>query len=107
MKRKPSNIAAPEAYGERVDELVLELGPRNKLAPGMDPKWVIKSKCSPATDVCSIRCAVTDSTVTVDANHELAGKDLTFKIKILTYKQIGSNCQDLAAMLYVSERSFI
>ncbi len=30
--------------------------------------------------------AVTDTTVTLDANHELAGKDLTFYIKVLDIK---------------------
>jgi peptidylprolyl isomerase len=80
---KTVNIPAPEAYGEHVDELVLELG-RNKLAPGMDPKVgdKVQMQSNGQTFVVTV-VAVTDSIVTVDANHELAGKDLTFKIKIL------------------------
>jgi peptidylprolyl isomerase len=30
---------------------------------------------------------VTDSSITVDANHELAGKDLTFKIRLVEIKK--------------------
>jgi peptidylprolyl isomerase len=81
---KTFNIPAAEAYGEPVDELILELN-RDKLAPGMNPEVgeKVQMQSNGQTFVVTV-VAVSDTTVTVDANHELAGKDLTFKVKILT-----------------------
>jgi peptidylprolyl isomerase len=83
---KTVDIPAAEAYGERVDELILELG-RDKF-PGMNPRVgdkVPMQSSSGQTFVVTV-VAVSDDLITVDANHELAGKDLTFKIKILSIK---------------------
>ncbi len=84
---KTVDIPAAEAYGPHVDELVLDVG-RDKFAPGMNPKVgdkVQMQSASGQTFTVTV-VAVSSNVITVDANHELAGKDLTFRIKILGTK---------------------
>jgi peptidylprolyl isomerase len=82
-EEKKVTIPAAEAYGERQDNLVLELG-RDKLASSMNPKvGDVLTLTSNGQRFNVVVTKVTATTITVDANHELAGKDLIFKIKIL------------------------
>jgi len=74
-------ISAGEAYGPRREELVAVV-PRNQVPGDFNPELgaeVIvhqrQGRGLPATV-----SAVTDSTITFDANHPLAGKDLIFDI---------------------------
>jgi peptidylprolyl isomerase len=81
---KTITIPADEAYGQRSDDLILEF-PREQLAGDIDPKVgdVLQLTQSNGTSILVPVIAVTDTTITVDANHELAGKDLTFKIELV------------------------
>jgi peptidylprolyl isomerase len=78
------NIAATDAYGEYRPEGVLdvqrsEIGAEMELEVGM--RLQATQEGGRRVDMQVI--AITDDTVTLDANHPLAGKDLTFDIQVV------------------------
>lgn len=81
---KTVSIPADEAYGQRNENLVMELD-RSRLAYGVNPVAGDKLKLTLADGRTTLVlvAAVSESTVTIDANHELAGKDLTFKLELI------------------------
>lgn len=76
-------IEPEEAYGAYNDKMVVEV-PRNQFEEGAPLEVGMKFQASTADgQVCLVRVVkISDDTVTVDANHELAGKQLTFDIDI-------------------------
>jgi FKBP-type peptidyl-prolyl cis-trans isomerase 2 len=85
---KTVTIPAAEAYGTVRPELVMEF-PKSSLPQGMNPKvgeQLQMRNSSGGTAIVTVT-RVTDSSITVDANHELAGKDLTFKIRLVEIKK--------------------
>ena len=83
-ERKTFTIPAEEAYGPYRDDLVMELE-RDQLPAGQEPavgqQLVLTfqdGRNRPATVT-----EVTEATVTLNANHSLAGKDLTFEIRLV------------------------
>lgn len=83
-EKKTIHIPAGEAYGEYRDEMVLEME-RNKLPEGMEPEVGMKLQMNgPDGQIIPVEItAVTDESVTLDANHPLAGKDLTFELELV------------------------
>ena len=83
-EKKTVVIPQAEAYGPRHDKAVVELERKN-LPPGYEPKvgQRIELEQEDNTKVLVTVSAVTDSSITVDANHPLAGKDLTFEIEVV------------------------
>ncbi|WP_462251377.1 FKBP-type peptidyl-prolyl cis-trans isomerase [Ekhidna sp.] len=83
-EKKTVTIPSAEAYGERREELIQEV-PKDQLPEDMNPevgqKLVATNDLGHQTYV-SVT-AVTDQVITVDANHELAGKDLVFDIELV------------------------
>ncbi len=78
------NIPADEAYGPRIDEMVLQID-KDKLPPDFNPELGQKFQL-PQENGQNVIVTVTDITETqieLDANHTLAGKDLTFDIKLV------------------------
>jgi len=77
-------ILAADAYGEHKDDLVFTVE-RSQLAPGVEPKVgdQLQSMDTSGQTMVVIVIAITDTTITIDANSPLAGKDLTFKIDLL------------------------
>jgi peptidylprolyl isomerase len=81
---KTVTVVAAEAYGPHRDELIHEIG-RDKLAPGM--KVDVGDRLE-GTDAAGKRLQLTvieidDRSVKLDANHPLAGEDLTFELKLV------------------------
>lgn len=77
-------IPAENAYGPRHEEMVLVVD-RQNLPEGVDPQ-VGQQYQIPQSDGQSIVVTVTDasdSSVTLDGNHPLAGRALTFEIELL------------------------
>jgi peptidylprolyl isomerase len=72
-------IPADQAYGQRSDELIVEIG-RDKLPPDIDPEVGMQLQTSQG--VLTI-IEVTETTLKIDANHPLAGQDLTFVIELV------------------------
>ena len=83
-EKKTVTIPAAEAYGPRYDELVAEI-PRENLPSDMTPevgqRLLLRQPDGETLMVTIIN--VSDTTVTVDGNHSLAGKDLTFEIELV------------------------
>jgi peptidylprolyl isomerase len=77
---KKVTIPADEAYGQRNESLVQVVN-KSQLAAGMDPKVGDQLQSSSGTVVTVT--ATTDTTITVDANPPMAGKDLTFEITLV------------------------
>ncbi|MEE8337939.1 MAG: FKBP-type peptidyl-prolyl cis-trans isomerase [Dehalococcoidia bacterium] len=73
------HIEAAEAYGERRDDLIIEFPIDQAPADVAVGDRLQLSNGAPATVV-----AVTETTVTIDANHELAGETLTFTIELVS-----------------------
>ena len=81
---KTVTIPAEDAYGLHDDELILTFS-KDELPEGMDPKVgdQIPLSGSGGRIINAPVVEVTDTTIIVDANHRLAGKDLTFEIKLV------------------------
>ncbi len=78
------NIPAEEAYGPRREELVVEM-PRDELPPDLDLEVGMQVQGGDPGGPPTIFTVVdlTDTTVTLDANHRLAGEDLVFDIEVV------------------------
>lgn len=79
-----TTIPAAQAYGERRGNLVFRV-PRTQLPSGMNPQVGQQLHMQqPNGRPVTVRVASTDKdSITLDANHELAGKDLTFEIRLV------------------------
>ena len=80
---KRVTIPAEEAYGPRRDELTLEL-PRAELPPDLELEegTQLRMEQGEQSIVVTVR-ALDDETVTLDANHPLAGEALTFDLRLV------------------------
>jgi peptidylprolyl isomerase len=81
---KTARISVEEAYGSRREELAIEVD-RARFPEGLKPELNQRLKVSHADGTESIVTVskVSESTVTIDANHPLAGRDLTFDIQLM------------------------
>jgi len=80
---KRVTIPAAEAYGPRRDELTLQL-PRSELPPDLELEegTQLQMEQGDQSVVVTVR-QLDDSTVTLDANHPLAGEALTFSLRLV------------------------
>lgn len=77
-------IPASDAYGDRKDDLVIVVE-REQLPPDMDP--VIGQQLQLKQDGRGFVVTVKDvgpESITLDANHPLAGEDLEFKVQLVS-----------------------
>ena len=81
------NIPSAEAYGEYNQELIYTV-PKTQLPDSMDPEvgQTLGMQHPEGHNIPVIVTDVTDENITIDANHQLAGKDLVFDIELV---QIG------------------
>ncbi|MHB9134491.1 MAG: FKBP-type peptidyl-prolyl cis-trans isomerase [Armatimonadota bacterium] len=81
---KTINIPADQAYGPEREELTTTV-PRDQFPPDIEPEVGMQLQLRlPNGQPIPVRvCAVTDNEVSLDANHPLAGKDLTFKLDLV------------------------
>ena len=83
-EKKTVTIPSGEAYGDRNDQLIQEV-PKNDLPADMKPEvgqtLVATNQDGQQTHV--LVTGVEDATITIDANHPLAGKDLVFEIELV------------------------
>ena len=84
---KSVRIEPAEAYGERHEQLVQEVD-RSVLPDDLDPRTgMALQSSSPDGQITQFMVtAVTDETITVDANHPLAGHALSFDIELVDIK---------------------
>lgn len=84
-EKKTVTIPSDEAYGPHLDDMVVEV-PREKLPSNIEPKvgQMLEATRPDGEKIGFIITNVSDNnTVTLDANHPLAGKDLTFDIELV------------------------
>jgi peptidylprolyl isomerase len=83
-EKKTVNIPAADAYGPYRPELTIDV-PLAQLPSGMTPQvgQQMQSRTENGTVIVVIITKVNETSVTVDANHPLAGKDLIFDIELL------------------------
>jgi len=82
--KKTVEIPAAEAYGQHEKNAVVEVE-RKVLPPNLDVQVGQRLELTQEDDstVLVTVTAATDNTITLDANHPLAGKDLTFDIELM------------------------
>ena len=83
-KSKTAEVSADQAYGPHREEMVVEID-RQEFPPHFQPE-VGQQLQIPQSEGRVTRLIVTDVSeqkVTLDANHPLAGRDLTFDIHLL------------------------
>ena len=83
-EKKTTTIAAEHAYGERMDDLLFSVG-RDQVPEGMEVKVGDQLSVGlPNGESVPMQVAGVDETsLTLDANHPLAGKDLTFDLELV------------------------
>jgi FKBP-type peptidyl-prolyl cis-trans isomerase 2 len=88
---KTARIPMEQAYGPHRDDMVVTMD-RSKLPAGVNPKIGQRLEITQVDDQTSLVTVteVTESTLTLDANHPLAGKELTFDIELVGIVE-GSN----------------
>ena len=81
---KTINVPADKAYGSRRDQMVIQVD-RNEFPPDLDPQVGDQLQLmQPNGQSIIVEVAdVSDSVVTLDANHPLAGKDLVFDVQLV------------------------
>ncbi len=81
---KTVRIPADEAYGQRREDLILEVE-RSQLPEGLKPEvgLQLQSRQPDGRIIVLTITDITESHVTLDANHPLAGEDLTFEIQLI------------------------
>lgn len=82
---RTATLSPQEAYGERSEEMVFEVG-RTQLPDDVVPEVGdrLEAKDPEGNTFRVSVAAVQDDTVTLDANHPLAGRDLTFEIQLVS-----------------------
>ena len=82
---KTVHIPCADAYGEHHDDGVMQV-PRGEFPPDMplEVGTSVQGQQQSGQVVNFTIMAVTDASVTLDANHPLAGKDLTFDLTLVS-----------------------
>jgi FKBP-type peptidyl-prolyl cis-trans isomerase 2 len=83
-EKKTAHMTAGDAYGERRDELVFKVG-RDQIPPDNDVEVgdMLQVGFPDGTSANVQVAEVDDESVTLDANHPLAGKALTFELELV------------------------
>ncbi len=81
---KTVTIPTAEAYGPYREDLVFEMD-RSKMPPDTTPEvgMQLQMTLKDGSIVPVTIKAITDTKLTLDANHPMAGKDLTFKLELV------------------------
>ena len=83
-EEKEFTLKVDEAYGPVKEEMVQEI-PRDKLPAEPEPKegMMLMMQAPTGQQIPAKITKVEDDKVTIDINHPLAGKDLTFSVKVV------------------------
>ena len=78
------DIPSAEAYGQVNEDLIVKI-PRSQLPESIEPKVGMQLQMNQQNgQPIPVRVTeVSDTELTIDANHPLAGKDLTFRIELV------------------------
>jgi FKBP-type peptidyl-prolyl cis-trans isomerase 2 len=77
-------VSSENAFGPRREDMVIQI-PRNQLPEGEAPQagMTLAAQQQDGSTVNLVITAVSEDTVTADANHPLAGEDLQFGLKLV------------------------
>lgn len=83
-EKKNIHIPAAEAYGERREEMVMEFE-RSQLPEDLNPEVGMGLQMQgPQGQPVAVRVtAVSETAITIDANHPLAGQNLNFELELV------------------------
>lgn len=83
-EKKTVNIPVDDAYGPKNDEMVIEF-PKDRFPDDMEPEVGMPLTMSDGSgqNFSVIIKEVRDDSVVLDANHPLAGEDLTFDLELV------------------------
>ena len=86
-EKRTINIPADEAYGQKQEEMIMEF-PRDRFPEDMTPEIGMQLMMSSQTgqQFPVVVADVREDVVVLDANHPLAGKDLTFDLELVEIK---------------------
>mgnify|MGYP001822462508 FL=1 len=84
-EKKTINIPAAEAYGELREDLVMNFE-RSQLPPDLEPEigMMLQMQGPQGQPVPVTITAVEEAEITIDANHQLAGKNLNFELELVS-----------------------
>lgn len=83
-EKKTIHIPAAEAYGDKQEHLIIEF-PKDQFPPDLKPEAGMQLSMSSNTGqiIPVVITDVKEETVMLDANHQLAGKDLIFDLELM------------------------
>src|SRR5205085_11902159 len=83
-EKKTINIPVEEAYGPKQDDMIMDF-PRDRFPADMEPEVGMQLNMSNGAgqNFPVVIREVRDETVLLDANHPLAGEDLTFDLELV------------------------
>jgi len=83
-EKKSVTIPAAEAYGELRPDMVQKIS-KDQLPPDLKPEvgQQLASQLPSGEQIIVTVAEISDEEVTIDANHPLAGKELTFEIELV------------------------
>jgi peptidylprolyl isomerase len=89
---KTVEIASDQAYGARHDELKQEI-PRESLPEDLEPEVGQQLRVDrPGMQPLIVSVSdISDASVTIDGNHPLAGRDLTFDLELVEIGEAGAS----------------
>ena len=90
--KKTIHIPAAEAYGETQEHLIMEF-PKDQFPPDLKPEAGMQLNMSSNTGqvIPVVITEVKDDSVMLDANHQLAGKDLIFDLELVEINGMGKS----------------
>jgi peptidylprolyl isomerase len=89
---KTEQVPYDFAYGERRDDLVLQLE-KDKIPEHLNPQVgdQLEIKQDEGNNIPVVVKEITEEGMTIDANHPLAGQDLTFELELVEISGKGSS----------------
>ena len=81
-EEKTFKIKASDAYGEKNEQLIREI-PREKFPPEIEVGGRLILKSPQGQSIHAVVTEIKTDSVVIDLNHPLAGKELTFKVKVV------------------------
>lgn len=83
-EKKSIHIPAAEAYGERREEMIMQFD-RSQLPDGLEPTvgMGLQMQGPEGQPVPVMITAVDEESITIDANHQLAGQNLNFELELV------------------------
>jgi peptidylprolyl isomerase len=83
-EKKTARVPPEDAYGPRRPELIIEFD-RDRIPPDVSAEvgQELQMQTTAGRAVPAIVIDASDTAITLDANHPLAGKDLTFEIELV------------------------